>query len=101
MLYGFTKQAFGLPSSTGELSAVEIQPLSIIPNPGRNTVRLPQINESLNQDIEIINLSGQVVYSEQGLSSPFIDVSKLNAGIYIFRLLGDQKIAVSKWVKVD
>jgi len=91
----------GLPTSAEELKPMEVQALSIIPNPGRNTVYLPQINESLNQDIEIINLSGQVLYREQNVSAQHIDVSNLNAGVYIFRLSENKKISVSKWVKID
>jgi len=91
----------GLPTAVEESTPVAVEVLSVIPNPGRNTVYLPQIDGSQNQDIEIVNLAGQVLYSRQNVSTQQIDVTNLKPGMYIFRLSEEGKIAIAKWVKVN
>ncbi|MEM9821247.1 MAG: glycoside hydrolase family 9 protein [Bacteroidota bacterium] len=90
-----------LTTSIEETDAVKTSPLSIVPNPGKNTVYLPQINDRQEQHLEIVDLVGQVVYQQKGITNPNLDLSSLSAGIYLFRLFEGHKVFTSKWVKVN
>ncbi|MEM7571707.1 MAG: glycoside hydrolase family 9 protein [Bacteroidota bacterium] len=91
----------GLPTALEETNTIQVETLTVVPNPGINTVYLPQINGLQRQDIEIVNLSGQVVYSAQNVSTQQIDLSRLISGSYVIRLFGEGKVAVAKWIKIE
>jgi endoglucanase len=92
----------GITSSTSNISLVEEEILSVIPNPGTDKIYLPQINESSNQVLQIIDLAGNVIYEQKGKSiSQNIDVSDLSTGVYVFKLFDDEKIISTKWIKVN
>jgi hypothetical protein len=62
---------------------------SIYPNPAKNTFRFSSIsNESFS--IIITNLSGQILLNQEGLQSgQDIDITNLQAGMYIVSVLQD------------
>ncbi len=91
----------GISSSVQEVSRNETYALQVLPNPGSNTVYLPQIREGSNQELQIYSQSGQVVLQLSSTLSPYIDVSQLAKGIYICRLIDQDKIYTTRWLKVD
>lgn len=88
-------------TSTDNIDELEEQRLSILPNPGKDIVYLPQINTSLNQQLQIFDLKGKLLYDMQDLKAQNIDLSDLPAGVYVFRFFDGEKILSSKWVKMD
>jgi len=89
----------GLPTATDELTRVEIEPLEVFPNPGNNMIYISQIDGSQDMDIEIVNKFGQVIYLKRSVRSQQLDLSDLEGGIYMIRLIAGEKISVAKWVK--
>lgn len=67
----------------------------LFPNPVKNTL---YISESINVDYIIYDVQGRVVYQSQNVSNA-IDVSFLNEGIYLIKIVNEGKITTKKFVK--
>lgn len=86
----------GFTPSLMECTALSVDDLaeeasfSIYPNPARDfiTIELNENSTSINS-IEIINFSGQRVYSDENISSSKlrIDTDRLEAGVYLLNIL--------------
>lgn len=71
--------------------------ISIYPNP---TSDLLMIDNTENvQNIEIMNLCGQVVLTNNALNTQSVDVSNLQSGIYYISLLTNNEKIVKKFIK--
>ena len=72
----------------------------LFPNPTQNTlnIKLPEVQNFTIQQITIINMLGQTVYSDTK-NVTAIDVSTFNKGIYILELKTDQGDWNGKFVK--
>lgn len=71
--------------------------ISIYPNP---TSDLLMIDNTENvQNIEIMNLCGQVVLTNNALNTQSVDVSNLQRGIYYISLLTNNEKIVKKFIK--
>lgn len=79
--------------------------ISIFPNPAQN-----QLNFSFNvikkQDLNIavFDISGKKVYFEQfqnisGELKSNLDISSLNAGVYLFKITGEDGVTIRKFIK--
>lgn len=72
----------------------------IFPNPANNTVNIEiSNNEKENFYIEIINITGKIIKTENIQSNNktiSIDISDIPAGIYICKLLGSNKTSLQK-----
>ena len=91
----------GTPTSTEDISAVQIDQLKVFPNPGKNQIQIPQIQDNLNQDLVIMDVVGNPVYSKIGVTTPNIDVTNLQPGIYVIKLSTEHEIMSTMWVKAD
>ncbi len=69
--------------------------ISIYPNPAKDKLF---INNAENSDVNIYSLNGKLVL-KQKLMKNYIDLSKLNAGMYIIRINNGENIYNSKFVK--
>ena len=72
----------------------------IYPNPAYNniTVETPEISK--NSYLSIINLSGQEIMKQIiGESKTIVDITNLNSGIYIVKVISDRRVQVGKVVK--
>ncbi|QDP86030.1 T9SS type A sorting domain-containing protein [Chryseobacterium sp. SNU WT5] len=86
-----------------ELTVAKEEKLTIYPNPSKSNFTL-RVENSSSQfgDMEVIDISGKVVYSAStvDLSLPLVFGDQLVAGIYIVRVITAQKTTVSKVIKL-
>jgi len=68
----------------------------VTPNPAANTISISGVDGTV-EDVQIISMTGASVYQASALSA--IDVSMLESGIYIIRLIVDGKVQQTKFVK--
>jgi len=77
------------------------QEISIYPNPASETliVDLDGIFEATN--VEIINMSGEIIHSIQTLENAFleIDLSQIPAGMYLLKVTGNNTLVTKKFIK--
>lgn len=92
----FSQEACALIKGTG-VNEETANELSIYPNPVENRLFI-NTNENINT-INIYNVVGINVYSEEKFSSNSIDVSNLNNGIYIIKINTAQGDIVRRFVK--
>jgi len=97
----------GLKSGLLETNVQETNELkvSLYPNPatsGYVNLRVGSYSEPENLTLHVFDISGRKVYSQgievKGESTHTIDCSKLNKGMYFFKITGKE---VSKTIKVD
>ncbi|GEM_PF-6133590 len=103
----FTMQAFAYnatteaPITAGDLSAIQDiskKEIQIYPNPAQNQINL-QTDENI-QKLNIYDMSGKLVLTQTHLSSGnSVDISGLGKGLYLIKILGNQKITSVKLVK--
>ncbi len=89
----------GLASAKGAISNVNEQDqsinISIYPNPTKDKLFINNAEKSI---VNIYSLNGKLVL-KQKLMKNYIDLSKLNAGMYIIRINNGENIYNSKFVK--
>ena len=74
--------------------------VSIYPNPLKNTFTLNIGALKLNNiDIQIFNVIGKKVFEERNLKSENINVSHLNSGVYILKIMNESMHKTIKIVK--
>ena len=88
-------------NTTGLIPIKALAALNIYPNPVKNTLNVYLNNQSNIRTIEIINLTGTVLKSQQvnGTNSVSIDMSKFLNGVYICRCNDGFVIQTAKVVK--
>ena len=73
--------------STGSVEDRFFENLKIVPNPVINIFKIEGFKESLQDfDIQIFNVLGKVVYQQQKLTKPTLDISTLKKGLYLLRI---------------
>ncbi len=73
--------------------------VSVYPNPADTYIKIELPEENDSYKIDIINLSGQVVYSEQSNSNKLnIQTSDLSQGIYLLNIQSENKVYTSKLI---
>lgn len=71
--------------------------IQIFPNPASNQLN---ITHALNKKVEVININGQVVYSQNSMAEvAVISIDDLAAGLYIIRLSDEKNIITKKLIK--
>ncbi len=88
-------------SNTGISSIADNDVLNIFPNPANGLVTINFSGLSRHISIEIFNDLGQLIYSEKRNeslkeSSKTIDLGAFQAGIYLFKIAGDEKVFIKK-----
>ncbi|GAB4135844.1 MAG: hypothetical protein Fur0041_10140 [Bacteroidia bacterium] len=85
---------------TGQTSVIQ-QPLemSLYPTPNNGTFTISNVNAQENQQLEIIDIMGKVVYTQQ-LSGASIYEMKLTLqpGMYFARMTGNKGVAVKSFI---
>ena len=79
--------------------------ITVFPNPASERVNIHNLTRNKIRSIEIINVSGQVVYSETGDSfesrDKSINISDLTSGMYMIRVIDETGQRVSKKLSVQ
>ena len=77
-----------------------IKSISVYPNPISSTFTLKTSSNDLSGlSIQIFNVIGKKVYEEKGLKSNTINVSELNTGIYILKIMSETQQKTIKLIK--
>ncbi len=90
-----------LTSSTEKAINSVTNDLMVYPNPGRDTVYIPALENGKVQKLEVFDLSGNVLHRYNSSTSTRVDVSFLPSGVYFFKLYNGGKTSTAKWVKLD
>lgn len=83
------------PNSVSEIGN-EIARFTVYPNPATDALTIP--SDYQNATFEIINTRGQILHSGILLGSR-LDVSNINAGLYLLRITSESGVAVSRFLK--
>ena len=90
--------AFNLTSLGIDAFASSI--FSVYPNPSSGILNVNFINAIENVNLQIIDVSGQIVFSEVNLSAnKTIDISSLQSGMYVVKINQDGKNFLQKIIK--
>ncbi|MGB0869037.1 MAG: T9SS type A sorting domain-containing protein [Flavobacteriales bacterium] len=75
--------------------------VTLFPNPTNETLKIHVNSNSKHLDIEILNIAGQIVYSNINIDSKnlTIDVSHLLKGVYMISVKTDNETSTQKFVK--
>ncbi|MCX6286484.1 MAG: T9SS type A sorting domain-containing protein [Bacteroidetes bacterium] len=88
------------PSSTGVQSFVENKDIVIYPNPLTDMLTIETNSLNTNQQFEIINLTGRLVYTSYiNKKKTTVNMSDFPSGIYILKLNMDKETAGKKFIK--
>ena len=98
---------YGLPNfetAYGNVLNIEeqnfIKEISVYPNPILSTFTLKTTTSDLSGlSIQIFNVIGKKVYEEKSLKSKTINVSELNTGIYILKIMNETQQKTIKLIK--
>jgi len=83
--------------NTNSLAPSSIQGLNLYPNPVSNGKLYISTSKNLSKDIEIFDVLGKKVFSSK-LFSNTLDISTLKSGVYVIKIVEDQKIETRKLV---
>ncbi|MBN1927440.1 MAG: glycoside hydrolase family 11 protein [Prolixibacteraceae bacterium] len=73
-------------------------PATIYPNPSSGEVFVYIDEPHINSRVQIINLSGRIVYSRKNINNSFLEVSKLKSGLYFFTLNNEELNYTTKFL---
>ena len=76
----------------------QIVGFAMYPNPVNNGKFVITSNNGANKQVEIYSMIGKQVYIKTVKANETIDVSNLNQGIYVLRVIEDNKIATRKLI---
>ncbi|NLA25214.1 MAG: DUF4886 domain-containing protein [Bacteroidales bacterium] len=76
-----------------------VNDIAVMPNPANDYITISGINELEIDLIQIIDLSGRLIYSANPPNSATIDISKLNQGTYFLKIETIGKTAIRRFVK--
>ena len=77
---------------------IEEKQLMVYPNPTNNQLYFYSSNQHEFDQVEIIDLQGNIVQIQQ-VTSNQVDVSSLGQGTYILRLIGSDTIQLTSFIK--
>lgn len=83
-------------ANTSAIDEAQLQTMSIFPNPATDAI---QVKSQGFQTVEIVNLLGQVVYSDNAENDMQINVADFTEGIYFVRMNGGNGVATQKFIK--
>ncbi len=95
-----TASVFEGGGSTATIQDVDLGLISIYPNPASEILTLHVDNPELFQYYEVTDLNGKVVSTGTILTNNTnIDLYSMESGVYLIRLVSDNKIVINKFVK--
>jgi predicted esterase len=68
--------------------------VEVFPNPATNQVFID--TDLINYEVQVINLNGQVLFSDKNISK--IDISEFSEGVYFIRIKNDDKVETIKLI---
>lgn len=86
---------FGMLSSSRNVAEVNVE---IYPNPSQDFVNIKLEDQSLIHQVNILSMSGQVMITQKSTDYQ-VDISNLNAGMYIIQVETSTGLYISKVVK--
>lgn len=97
---------YSLPSSSLEFDikdTADLDPesINVYPNPAYNNIQVATDNGSVLSDVEIISITGESIatYNKIDQKSTTLDISNLDAGMYIMKVTSDQGSKSIKLIK--
>ncbi|MCC6818351.1 MAG: T9SS type A sorting domain-containing protein [Bacteroidia bacterium] len=80
------------------IGSISNEALTVYPNPVIDVIHInhPEIISGM---IELIDISGRIVYSASVIEGQPIDISNLESGIYTIRLTGENGVAIKQFIK--
>lgn len=92
-------ETWGRPNLITSINDIQINEnlITIYPNPTKSILTLKHDKLSEIENIEILNLNGQIIFIPNMLEN--IDVSSLQVGIYYLRLTTKDGVLISKFIK--
>ncbi len=90
----------GMLNTNQTLSIVknQIEGFSMYPNPVSNGKLFMSSNSNITKQLKIYSLLGKLVYSKNVNAKETIDITKLNAGMYMVKIKEDDKISTRKLI---
>jgi hypothetical protein len=92
---------FSLVNPCVTSNTIDVEPIdtfNIYPNPASTYLTIETSgNETMN--VELLDMSGRLVFTTQLTDKQTIDISKLSPSVYFIKLIGSQGTAVKRWVK--
>lgn len=76
---------------------MEEQNIAVYPNPATDNIRVNLVGDG-KAHIQLFNLLGQQMYSENATNTALIDVSNFDTGIYVLKVTQNGKIYTSKLI---
>ncbi len=75
-------------------------PFTIFPNPSTNRVTLNSMLDNLEEyKVNIVSITGAIVYSSEFISNTTIDITNLSKGVYFVTIRNKNSNYSSKWIK--
>jgi len=89
------------PSNTGAIANIKESDFTIFPNPASSTITLESGTVSGNAEVNIFNIIGETVYSQNvsSLSMAVLDISNLTSGIYFLSVRANNRLLTQKFIK--
>ena len=83
------------------LQEINLDDITIFPNPVINTLFIKNDSNSEITDIQIVNSAGQIILQSDGKLAPEkgLSVNKLSKGIYFIRIFTNNNIVQQKFIK--
>jgi len=86
-------------TATNDLSSINNN-LKIYPNPSKDIIKVEGLDLWKSSVIEIYNMSGNKVYTNQNLTKDEIDISLLSKGVYIMKVQDGNSLFSERFVKM-
>ncbi|MCX6352966.1 MAG: T9SS type A sorting domain-containing protein [Bacteroidetes bacterium] len=71
----------------------------IYPNPAKNILTIRNENRTSNAHFTLVNMSGQIILSGKIKGETKANISQLNKGIYLLKIMDERGVKVTKLVK--
>lgn len=89
------------PSAISNEVGLKREELTVLPNPAKDRVRVNVKNMSGNEMFQITDVSGRIIKSGLIEGDGWIDIKDVSQGVYLIRIVSDDKIsAPQKFIKL-
>ncbi|MCH8329896.1 MAG: T9SS type A sorting domain-containing protein [Bacteroidetes bacterium] len=75
--------------------------INVYPNPVSDHVNFDISQDTRSINIELFDVTGQLVIAEQHFGITLLDLTELPAGVYTYRVNGENRLAVGKLIKIQ
>lgn len=89
-----------VPNGANAVDEISVDDLQVFPNPSTGLIQIKGTIEA-GASIEVYDINGAIMLSEQLNNGGAIDLSSLENGTYMIRLVGEHSTRVSRFVKVN